>query len=46
MFEKLVLAVTITFSVNLFLGDRLPSISPTTSDSTPTPITLVKLLEE
>jgi uncharacterized membrane protein len=31
MLEKLLLAVTITFSLNLFLGVRLPSTNQTTS---------------
>lgn len=45
MLEKLLLAVTITFSLNLFLGDRLLSTTQNASSSylADTPLTLVKL---
>lgn len=46
MLEKLLLAVTITFSLNLFLGVRLPSTTKSTSSSqlAETPTVLVRQL--
>lgn len=46
MLEKLLLAVTITFSLNLFLGDSLPNTSTTASSYHPaeTPTLLVRRL--
>lgn len=48
MLEKLLLAMTITFSLNLFLGVRLPSKTQTVSSSNlvETPTTLVRLLKK
>lgn len=46
MLEKLLLAVIITFCLNLFLGVRLPNATTTASSSqlAETPIQSVKLL--
>jgi hypothetical protein len=46
MLEKLLLAVTITFSLNLFLGVTLPNTTTTASSYPPaeTPTLLVRLL--
>lgn len=46
MLEKLLLAIAITFCLNLFLGVRLPNTATTTSDYhlAETPTLLVRLL--
>ena len=48
MLEKLLLAMMITFSLNLFLGVRLPSKTQTVSSSNlvEMPTTLVRLLKK
>ncbi len=48
MLEKLLLAITITFSLNLFLGVRLPSTNQTASSFhlPDTNTTLVSLLKK
>ena len=46
MLEKLLIAVMVTFSLNLFLGIRLPStnLDASSSHQAETPNTLVRLL--